>query len=253
MSSILATTLFATYAAAQLTTSIWLPGAAEANQTFVGSVIAQSGDHTTLSLAFADGPAESTEYYRSAPDTVTLGGTTYVAYQATAEDSLNDSDVTVTVSLECARSASAVPTCTVSTTGLEAVISELCGALSTQSNATPVEGQQYCTDSAGLTSVQTLTLSGDSQYYLNNFQLIITAGEEKLSAAAAATPTGTGASITGSGSAASGSGATAQSGASPTGSTASGVPQQSTNAAGPMVTMAPALAGLGAAAAAYFL
>ncbi|OAL56381.1 hypothetical protein IQ07DRAFT_526326 [Pyrenochaeta sp. DS3sAY3a] len=208
MSSILATTLFATFAAAQITTSIWLPGAAEANQTFVGSVIAQSGDQTTLSLAFADGPAESSEYYRSAPPTVTLEGTTFVAYQATAEDPLNDSDNTVTVSLECSRSdTNAAPTCVVSTAGVEAVISEL-----------------Y------------------SQYYLNNFQLIITAGEEKLSAVAAATPTASGASVTGSGSAVSGSG-----------SAASGVPQQSTNAAGPMMTMAPALAGLGAAAAAYFL
>lgn len=252
MSSILATTLFATFAAAQITTSIWLPGAAEANQTFVGSVIAQSGDQTTLSLAFADGPAESSEYYRSAPPTVTLEGTTYVAYQATAEDPLNDSDNTVTVSLECSRSdTNAAPTCVVSTAGVEAVISELCAGLSTQSHATPVEGEQYCTNSEALTFEQTLTLSGDSQYYLNNFQLIITAGEEKLSAVAAATPTGSGASVTGSGSPASGS--SAQTGAAPTGSAASGVPQQSTNAAGPMMTMAPALAGLGAAAAAYFL
>ncbi|CAO2652503.1 Nn.00g007860.m01.CDS01 [Neocucurbitaria sp. VM-36] len=260
MSSILATTLFVTYAAAQLTTSVWLPGAANADQNFVGSVIEQNGDHTTLSLAFADGPAETPDYYRSAPDTVTIGGTTFVAYEATAVDPLGESDQTITVSLECSRAeAKAVPTCTMSTIGAEAVVSELCAGLSIQSHATPVEGQEYCTDSSALTFDQTLTLSGESQAYLNNFPLTITAGEDKLGASAAATPTASSASITGSASArasgsGSGSGTAAVTGSSATFSGSSGTaPQQTTNAAAPMRSMKPALAGLGAAAAALFL
>ncbi|KAF1844261.1 uncharacterized protein K460DRAFT_369127 [Cucurbitaria berberidis CBS 394.84] len=261
MATILTTTLFATYAAAQLTTSIWLPGAANANQSFVGSVIEQNGDHTTLSLAFEQGPAQTPDYYRSAPDTVTIGGTTFVAYEATAVDPVGESKKTITVSLACSRArASAAPTCTMSTIGAEAVLSELCAGLSTESQATPVEGAQYCTNGADLTFQQTLTLSGDSQHYLNNYQVIITAGTEKLGASAAATPTASSASATGSTSApansGSGSGSSTAAGnvSSVTGARpSSSVPQQTTNAAAPMRSMAPALAGLGAAAAVFFL
>lgn len=259
MSSILATTLFATYAAAQLTTSVWLPGAANADQNFVGSVIAQNGDHTTLSLAFAHGATQSDDYYRSAPDTVTIGGTSFVAYEVTAVDPVGESDKTVTVSLECSRSeAKAVPTCTMSTIGAEAVISEFCAGLTSESPATSVEGQQYCTDSSALTFDETLTLSGDSQYYLNNFPLTITAGEDKLSASAAATPTGNSASVTGSASARASSGSRSGTAAATGPSAASSgssstAPAQTTNAAAPLRSIAPALAGLGAAAAAFFL
>lgn len=254
MFSTFTATLFASYAAAQLTTSAWLPGSANYNETFLGSVIAQNGDYTTLAIAFQDGPAQSDEYYRSAPPTVTLGGTTFVAYEVTAVDPLGESGKTVTVSLECTRAeVSAAPTCTMSTKGADAVISELCAGLSTQSHATPVEGAQYCTDSAALTFEQTMTMSGDSQSFLNNFPLIITAGTEKLGASAAPTPTASSASVT---RPISGSSAVAGSGTPATSATSSSsVPQQSSNAAAPMRSMAPALAKLGAAAvaAAYLL
>ena len=223
MYRILATTVFASVATAQLTTSIWMPGAANANQSFVGSVIAQQDDRTTLSLAF-DEDAIETEYYGSGPDLVTVGGTTYVAYEATA----TDEDFTVTVNLACNReNGSAVPTCTV-TTKAE-------GAAATSVSDFP-QG--------------TTTMSGDEQYFLNNFKLVITAGTEKLSASAAATPTGSGApSTSGASSAASsrtGAQSTVASAASSTGS--SGV-AQATGAAAALHTMAPVLAGLGAAAA----
>lgn len=258
MSAILTTAFFATYAAAQLTTSAWLPGSADFNDTLVASVVAQDGDHTTLALAFLDGPTQSDEIYPRAPPTVTIGGTTFVAYEVTAVDPLGESDNTVTVSLECTRSgASAAPTCTMSTKGADAVISELCAGLTAQSHATPVEGAQYCTDSAALTFEQTLTLSGDAEASLNDFQVIITAGVEKLDASAAATPTASGASVTRSSSgsssvAAAGSGPSASGPSASAAASSSSVPQQSSNAAAPMRTIAPALAGLGAAVA-YFL
>ena len=253
MPSILATTLFATYAAAQLTTSLWLPGAANADPTFVGSVIEQNGDRTTLSLAFQTGATQTPDYYRSAPDTVTFGGTTYIAYEATAADPIGESDNSITVSLACSRAnAKAAPTCTMSTKGADAVISALCASITTQPQATPVEGQEYCTGSESLTTQETLTLSGESQYYVNNFPLIITAGTDKL-ASAAATPTASSASVTTSASARSGSGTASGSGPSSTGAASSGPAPQTTNAAAPVRSMAPALAGLGAAAAAFFL
>ncbi|KAH7401198.1 hypothetical protein BKA66DRAFT_405824 [Pyrenochaeta sp. MPI-SDFR-AT-0127] len=241
MSAILTTAFFATYAAAQLTTSAWLPGSADFNDTLVASVVAQDGDHTTLALAFLDGPTQSDEIYPRAPPTVTIGGTTFVAYEVTAVDPLGESDNTVTVSLECTRSgASAAPTCTMSTKGADAVISELCAGLTAQSHATP-----------------TLTLSGDAEASLNDFQVIITAGVEKLDASAAATPTASGASVTRSSSgsssvAAAGSGPSASGPSASAAASSSSVPQQSSNAAAPMRTIAPALAGLGAAVA-YFL
>jgi hypothetical protein len=48
MSLLLTSTLLASVAAAQLTTSIWMPGAANGDQSFVGSVIAVQGDRTTM-------------------------------------------------------------------------------------------------------------------------------------------------------------------------------------------------------------
>jgi hypothetical protein len=258
MSSILATTLFAASAAAQLTTSIWLPGAGNSNISFVASVIEQSGDRTTLSLDFADPTASEDDYYGEAPATVTVGGETYAAYQATASDLFGEDDTTVTISLACERSdTSAVPTCTASSKGFESVISALCSSAATESHVTPMEYDAYCTET-DFTTETTMTLSGDSQYYINQFPLIITAGTEKLGASAAATPTSSGARSTGSGSASpasgSASGSPASTGAGSASAASSGaVNEQSTAAAPPMKTMVPALAGLGAAAAAFFL
>jgi hypothetical protein len=100
-----------------------------------------------------------------------------------------------------------------------------------------------------------LTLSGESANYINNFPLTITAGTEKLSASAAATPTGSAAMSTGSVSAASsasGSRTPASTGSiRPSAASSGSAAQQSTGAA-PMMTLAP-LAGLGVAAAALFL
>ncbi|KAH7406817.1 hypothetical protein DE146DRAFT_689788 [Phaeosphaeria sp. MPI-PUGE-AT-0046c] len=204
--------------AADITTSIWLPGAANANQSFVGSVVEQNGDQTVLSLAFANA-VSTPDYFRSAPDSVTVGGTTYVAYKVSGTDSAGPNAAAVTIELECRRPSggpSAVPTCTLSTLGANSVLGGVCSGF------------------------------GESQYFINNYPLVITAGTEKLGASAAATPSAGSASVTGAGSSA--AAAPSQSGPS-----ASVSPQQATGAAPPMRTMAPALVGLGAAAGAFFL
>lgn len=261
MSSFFATALFATSVAAQVSTSIWLPGAADANVSFVASVIEQNGDKTTLSLDFANPTASDDEYYSEAPKTITVGGATYAAYQAVASDLFGEDDTTVTISIGCERAdTSAVPTCTMSTKGLESVISHLCSSAATESHVTPMEYDPYCTDPTDFSTDATLTLSGESQYYINQFPLVITAGTEKLDASAAATPTSSGARSTSSGSASaspasvSGSGSPSSTGSvRPSAASSGSVAQQSTGAAAPMQTLVPALAGLGAAAAAIFL
>lgn len=236
-----------------------------------------------MSLSFADPPkSPDNEYYYSAPAMVTIGGTTRVAYMVSGSDSLASSNgPAVTIQLDCQRSSggiSAVPTCTQSTLGANDALSGVCAGLSVASLP------DYCTAADAQTFDQTMTMSGELQYYINNFQLIITAGTEKLGVSAAATPSASSAAVTGvaglngttSGAVAAGSGPTSGSAGSSSGTTkgsvgsgsgdngggvaasrtsagASGSAQQATGAAVPMNSMAPALAGLGAAAAAFFL
>jgi hypothetical protein len=272
MISILYATLFAACAsAANITTSIWIPGAASANQTFLGSVVQTNGDNTIMSLSFANPPTMTeNEYFYSAPAMVTIAGTTRVAYNVSGSDPLASSAPTVTVQLDCQRSSggiSAVPTCTLSTQGANPALSGVCAGLTVTSLP------EYCTASDAQTFDQTMTLSGELQYHINNFQLIITAGTEKLGASAAATPSASSVSVTGvaggngttsgaiaagsrttGGPAASGSGTNGDgAAASRTSAGASGSPQQASGAAMPMRSVAPALVGLGAAAAAFFL
>jgi hypothetical protein len=228
MPSTLYAALFATAAtAANITTSIWLPGAANANQTFVGSVIEQNGDQTVLALAFANA-VSTPDYFSSAPDQVTVGGTTFVAYKVSATDAGSNA-TTATIALECNRESggiSAVPTCTLSTMGAANVIGDVCAGLTVASLP------EYCTQSSAVSVEQVQTFSGEAQYYVNNYPLIITAGTEKLGASA--TPATGSAAVT-----------VARAG--------SGSASQATGAASPMKTMAPALAGLGAAVGAFFL
>jgi hypothetical protein len=246
MSTIIYGVLFAAaVSAANVTTSIWLPGAANANQTFLGSVIEQSGDQTVLSLAFANAP-RTPDYFRSAPQQVTVGGTTFVAYNVSPTDEGASNAATVTIELECRRltgGISAVPTCTLSTLGAGSMVSDLCAGLTVASLP------EYCTASSAVNVEQTQTFSGESQYYINNYPLVITAGTEKLGASTAAAP--------GSGSAfatAAGSGTVGIAAApSSSFSGAFGPGSQATGAAAPLKTVAPALVGLGAAVGAFFL
>jgi hypothetical protein len=149
-------------------------------------------------------------------------------------------------------------TCQMSTVGYSSILSSYCNSVTgnagsvttytrTRSDRTEIktatipsiedsELPEMCTATgAAANGVSTLTMDGESASLFNTFQLVITAGAEKLTAAA--TPTG-GAKQTGS------AGQSAGQSAAATG--------QSTGAA-PMMTAAPMLAGLGAAAAAIFL
>lgn len=252
MSKILTTALLATSAAAQLTTSLWIPGAANSNVSFVASVIEASGDQTTLSLDFAGGPMTDDEYYSESPHTVTVAGDTSVGFEVTAEQPYGQTEVAFTIALACTRTdTDAIATCTMTTKGADQVISAIC-VDAKKSHATPLEGEQYCTDSEGVTTEQTLTLTGDSAAFMNNFPMTITAGTEKLDASAVATPSGSGARSTGAAAAASAGTGSVRPSNTPSVSRSGSAAEQSTAGAAPMMTLAP-LAGLGAAAAAFFL
>jgi hypothetical protein len=254
MSLLLSTTLFASLATAQLTTSIWLPGAANANQSFVGSVVTQEGDRTTLAVAVAD--SVETEYLGTVPGQVTVAGTTYVGYKETS----SGSDAQITLDFACSRKdGTAVPTCVINTLSWPPADSDCAsqsGGFTTTYTVTDTpfgngDGEPVtrtvteteanaCTGIVGASDFpqSTVIMSGDMQYFMNNYQLVITAGTEKLGASAAATPSGSSAQ------------STSGSGASTGNHTAtSSKPLQATGAAGPMITVAPILAGLGAAAA----
>jgi hypothetical protein len=233
-------------AAANVTTSIWLPGAANANETFLGSVVEQSGEQTIVALAFASTPS-APDYFTQAPSRATIGGTTFVAYNVTASDTDGPNAASITIGLQCRRpngEIEAVPTCTLSTLGAGGLVNDLCGGLTVASLP------EYCTASSAVNYEQTQTFSGESQYFINNYPLIITAGTEKIGASVAATPKASSANITG---LAVGSGSGTAAVPSQTVSGASGSPLQATGAAAPMKTITPALAGMGAAAAAFFL
>jgi hypothetical protein len=231
-------------AAANITTTIWLPGSANANATFLGSVVEQDGDQTLLALAYMSTPSMP-NYFTQAPSMATVKGTTFVAYNFTASGS-----VSIAARVECRRSSggvSAVQTCTEETSGADLIISMVCAGLTVESLPA------YCTASSAVNSANTQTLGGERVYSINNYPLIITGGTEKLGAQAMATPNTSSASVTAP-TAGSGPGPRSGTGATPsqTVSGGSSSAQQATGGVAPLNTMAPALAGLGAAAAVFF-
>lgn len=241
MSILLATALLATHAAAQLTTSMWIPGSNKADFSFKGSVVEQKDDRTTVVLEAppalaSDAAAASLPF----PSTLTLGGVTYVGYAATAD--VFDDNNPLTVSFACQRAdTKAAATCTFSTAGFAAVVSSLCADTQTD---TP---DDFCSGNSGAGGVMTTTMPAGKQQLLNEFPLTLTAGTEKLSAAAS--PTMSHASATAS---ASGSHNVGSASASASASGSASVPH-STGAAASLQNTVPALAGMGAAVAAFFL
>jgi hypothetical protein len=250
MSKIFSTALFVSCAAAQLTTSAWMPGTGDSDISYEASVINVDNDRTTLSLS-VNGLGEETDMIESMAQTVTLGGNTYYAFNGVVAEQ----GVTITVLGECSRQDTdeKSATCSISTKGFAEAMSSMCSEASVS--------EEMCASGAIDSNLST-TLPGG---YFGMAQIVVTAGEDSLpSASAAATPSVGSASATASPSASpspSASGAsksgkpTASDSESAANSGASKTSQptaQSTNAA-PLVTMAPALAGLGAAAAAFFL
>jgi hypothetical protein len=251
---------FASLATAQLTTSIWFPGGSNKTIAMTGSVVGKNGDKVTVSLDYKD--LTEDPVLQGAPATVTVAGNTFFAYQQVISD-----EITYTIDGSCTRKDDKdVPVCVVSTLDYVSLMSGWCNSYTQTGVATRTLTRTYPADSEGPAStetmtatftnsettlplmcsesigpddsVQTITVEDDDEAFMfTTYQLVLTAGTEKLSAAA--TPTAGGPSSTGGSN-------------SPTDSAQSTGTTQSTGAA-PMMTAAPLLAGLGAAAAAIFL
>ncbi|KAF2652944.1 hypothetical protein K491DRAFT_27822 [Lophiostoma macrostomum CBS 122681] len=279
-SPMLTTLLFAASAAAQITTSFWMPYPAldSGEAGYVGSVIDVDGGKTTLRIEYDDDTDTDAYYYNDTPQTITLQGSTYYEEYLTTTDSYYGLDYTWSIGCSHGASTRAQPHCTESsnggyiysaycdyytsyteaytTTDLYTYSSDSYGPATTETFVETYNPSSYipdfCTESGASTIPESLATTSEtlSASYVETYQLVITAGEEKLSAASSsssgsgsssATTTGTGAQ----------SGATGASQSQPTG-TASQAPD-GTGAAMPMITRAPVMAGLGLAVAALAL
>lgn len=265
MHSILPLAIFAARATAQLTTALWYIGDSNVNasaETFVGSVVALNNDRTTVAIIVV--PLSGvTPTISPTPDTITIGGLTYGGFTITEVG--NDHPAPQTEYMQCSRANTedaANATCTFSAISAKESLREDCSryskseiltetytitrtrfpsrsATSTQVttrtqtstlNYASAAAPSYCTMSAiPEDAVQdTLTYPGGSGHIMTTYELILTAGLEKLNATTA------------------GSGANAA-------STAAGATGTSKAAAVPMRTGAPVLVGIGAAVAAFFM
>jgi hypothetical protein len=274
MSPILSTIIFASAAAAQVTTSIWLPAApyGEDNIQFQASVINVDGDAVTMAIGMED------KEFLSSSETVTYHGTTAFENVVTTTDSYGDYEGDLTVSYGCTKKGNK-PVCTYSYNGPVAWSSFCEDYTSYTAVITSTETYTYDSPESTVEQIETYdyrdqvpgfcltgsvlpdkyaiqTVEAESDTDVQTFAVTITAGEEKLSATAGATPTGTASSTKKTGSASatptpSGNGNNSTSPASSGSPSQSSAPaEQSTGAAAPMKTLAPALAGLGALVAA---
>ncbi|KAH7382580.1 hypothetical protein DE146DRAFT_669194 [Phaeosphaeria sp. MPI-PUGE-AT-0046c] len=263
MSALLSTLLFAGAATAQMTTAFPFPKEQWGTDKIglEGSVIGVSNDRTTYAVVFDDGTDTSRLALANTPSTLTLG----TSYFGLSRNVLGDNNTDETEEqdetkgyrwgMECSMPASATPTCS-EWYGPVIARNVLCGDWdwSTPSNMTQtVEYSARSTYSAG---VETIVKSvgfipsisstpdwcsqssftpttgwtmnrSDKKEDFATYQLVVTAGLEKLSATKGASGSPTTAGATGG----------------------------STGAASPMKTigpMGPVVAGLGAAAA-FFL
>lgn len=256
--------LAATTATAQLTTSLWMPSVKRVigtdNLRWVASVIDASGDRLTLAYHLSNDP-DYTALILNTNNTVTMTfAPTMVA------SSTSDLDLQITMSgdrgysFQCERQAPEddKATCTES---LNSWMLNLAGCRPNTHPAT-VLSSEWTHSEGGTVGVETMlwtiggqdgevrewctkegaeppsseaihTFTRDADYFAT-YEFIITAGEEKLRATTGAGPTGTDAKPTGTGA----------SGTGPADATETG-------AAVPMKTMAPLVAGLGAAVAVF--
>lgn len=261
----LSTVLFAASAAAQLTTSMWMPSSYDPSEVgFYGSVVDVKDGKTTVALQFDDDTDMDSIYvYDNTPETITIQGSTWFESVATTTERFEEGDMTYSIGCSVPARSRAKPTCTYSMGG-ELAYKSYCSDYSSYTDAyTSTYEYTYTADewypetvetyirtvdyrtyipeecSSGSTlpediAVQTVTMS---RGYIETYQVVITAGEEKLSATAGSAPQGTGAQATN---------------GTITGGTPTANAPQNTGAAAPMVTQAPLLAGLGVAAMAVF-
>lgn len=271
MHSVLSVALFAASASAQLTTSIlgFKSNYGTEKLGFYGSVVNANNTHTTLALVYDNGTDMSN--YASSPQTWTVGPTLFEAADKrayadsrTMSDSRPDdedyrlrcevptsTDASASCTATWGRVAAAFRVCQLQSPGPESTVyytrTNTYGARGTYSAGTETIVQTFtarprtstpdwCDDETypstftGVQSTQTFRRDEFAMY-----QVIITAGQEKLNATAGASAT--------------------LSSAQPTGSQAvsGSAVSTPTGAAAPMKTLGPAVIGLGAAMAAFVL
>lgn len=267
MAPVLSTVLFASAAAAQITTSMWLPiPYGSDDYDFQASIVGADGDRVTMAIEDASSAGPT--------NTITFHGSTSFENIITTSDSYGDYEGDMTVSYGCSKRRG-TPVCVVSSNGpvvWSAYCADYTSYVTTETytfDSPPSTVEQvatydyldsmpdFCSTGSLLPeryAVQTISASDADEAYLGTYAVTITAGEQKLSATAGATPSNTPASSTPSRSTT----PTNSLSSSPTNSGSnSSVPspttpaQQSTNAASaPMKTVAPILAGMGAFVAA---
>lgn len=266
--------LFATSVAAQLTTSMWLPKYTLKTERirFLASVVAADKDRLTLAVT----PENDTDYEALAldmggTDTYTIASTLFefstsdiygavgpstadYGYSYRCEMQTADTEASCTVSMgqvmgrgRCQTATYEASTWTkvwsfteTDTTGVETLVW-------TRPSAPTTPVPDWCSVS-GIPTVPSSALTTSAPVPRSSFgtyQIIITAGEEKISAASGGTGSTSSAGPTGSQASSGGTNSsTAPTGTAPTGTAPTG-------AAAPMKTMVPALAGLGAAVAVF--
>ena len=234
--------------AADLTTSIWAPSVKDPyprstvststrTRGFYASVVNVNSDRTTLAVR----NIEASNPSKTVPDpndvyTMTVGPSYFEAINTVNVDRFN-----FTISAECTSSSQdAAIVCTELVTG-PYDFSSICGRdpytgdapIVTEGSSRSIsEVPSFClTETTVPTSYLVHTVAdGEANLSIGPYKVIITAGEEKLSATTGATPTNTAPPATG---------------AATTGT--------GTGGAGPMKTSAPLLAGLGAAMAIFVM
>ncbi|KAF2641997.1 hypothetical protein P280DRAFT_468477 [Massarina eburnea CBS 473.64] len=269
MLSIASILLLAVAATAETTTSLWLPDSYtdfgyddDFVESFKASVVSKSGDKVTLAIGVDPETTTfgtRTRIYEGATPTLTWIGAS--SFQS-ASTYTNRWSTDRTYALDCSLEESTKALCTESTAGSN-MYSSYCSYYYSYYTATgytttrvitysnpPTKVTQIETRTPATRSIPSYCKSGStlpaslytSTYTVRvvTYPVIITAGEDRLSETSASTPSDSTATPTGS-----------QNGAGP-GISDGPAATQAGNAAGPMGTLAPALAGLGAAAAIFF-
>ncbi|KAF2010985.1 hypothetical protein BU24DRAFT_50425 [Aaosphaeria arxii CBS 175.79] len=235
---------------AKLTTSIWMPnGMDDDSVTFRGSVIGANKEAVTLALAYNE------PYNASEPMATVTVAPTFWATQTTLTDPETSGDYTYSAQCSKAPRARAGASCSYSFAGVLAH-AMACADFTQQAEWTTDSYTlpAWCTEGTELPASLARDVFTLAQSEIGTYEVIITAGEEKLSAVATtgASVTPSSAQSTGSNTTPTGTGSSTAASAAQSGSSGTGTATTSeTGAAVPLRTMAPALAGFGAALAMF--
>lgn len=242
MAPILSTLVFATAATAQLTTSIWMPSPYQDDTHigFLASVVGVSDGKTTLALHFDNSTDLKTAGYAidHTPNTMTFGPNGFEAVSTiAASNDEPESTVTYGCELTSTKAAKADGVCSF-VSDSPTLYKSKCLSYSDDTDV-----PDYCKSGSVLPASVRAHTYAIEQEDIATYQVLVTAGLEKLSATAGATPATSFAIPTATGS------FTLQRGQNtlPTGAA------EAAGAAGAILPLHPALAGLGAAAMAFLL